>query len=234
MSYRYNRQEIEAAVDDEEWELRIASAADWEKEEWEHREKPRRQLIAERATGDEKLAAISDYLELLLPTEKLGALLPLIKHEAPDLFWPAFSAHWINCDYTWDWRNRLLTTLHRIGRCLPSHYAKLCKDCAEFYHSLPDHITVCRGAGSARIRGLSWTTNRLRALHFAYGQRFDRNVNPVVATGVIEKSDVLFATNQRNEYEILGEPRIIKVEKFRLEELERAALEQAAFLSLDA
>ena len=48
---------------------------------------------------------------------------------------------------------------------------------------------------------------------------------------MIEKSDVLFATNQRNEYEIIGQPRIIKVKKFRLEELEQAALEQAAFLS---
>ena len=57
------------------------------------------------------------------------------------------------------------------------------------------------------------------AWHFARGHRDIRVPDPVVATGTINKSNILWATDCRNECEILGEPRDIKVEDFRLEQL---------------
>jgi hypothetical protein len=57
------------------------------------------------------------------------------------------------------------------------------------------------------------------AWHFARGHRGIRVPDPVVATGTINKSNILWATDCRNEHEILGEPRDIKVEDFQLEHL---------------
>jgi hypothetical protein len=57
------------------------------------------------------------------------------------------------------------------------------------------------------------------ARRFARGHRRITVPDPVIATGTINKSDIFWATNCRNEYEILGEPRDIKVEGFQLEQL---------------
>ena len=183
-----------------------------------HAEKRRRRLAAQCATGASKVAAIRDYLDLLAPHRRIAALLALIKSEPAAVFWPAFIDNWPDCDKG-STNRLLLKVLRRAGPCPASYYRKYDLDRGKFFRSLPDEIVVYRGASRARIAGLSWTTNPIVAWHFARGHRDIRVPDPVVATGTINKSNILWATDCRNECEILGEPRDIKVEDFRLEQL---------------
>lgn len=184
-----------------------------------HAEKRRRRMPVQSATGVSKVAAIQDYLDLLAPHNRIAALLAFIKSAPAAVFWPAFIANWPDCDKG-STNRLLLKVLRRVGPCPPSYYRKYDHhDRGEFFRSLPASITVYRGASRARIAGLSWTTNPVVAWRFARGHRGIRAPDPVVATGTISKSDILWATDCRNECEILGEPRDIKVEDFRLEQL---------------
>jgi hypothetical protein len=184
-----------------------------------HAEKRPRRLAAQCATGASKVAAIRDYLDLLAPHNRIAALLALIKSEPAAVFWPAFISNWTDCDKG-STNRLLLKVLRRAGPCHPSYYRKYdLHDRGKFFRSLPDPISVYRGASRERIAGLSWTTSPIVAWRFARGHRGIRVPDPVIATGTISKSDVLWATDCRNEREILGEPRDIKVEDFRLEQL---------------
>lgn len=183
-----------------------------------HAEKQRRRMAAQCATGASKVAAIGAYLNLLAPHRRIAALLSLIKSEPAAVFWPAFIDNWSDCDKG-STNQLLLSVLWRVGPCPPSYYQKYDWDRGEFFRSLPDEVTVYRGASRERIAGLSWTTNPVVAWLFARGPRGSRVPDPVVATGTVDKANILWATDRRNEREILGEPRDIKVEDlFQLEQ----------------
>lgn len=183
----------------------------------QHAEKLRARLAAQRATGGSKVAAIRDYLDLLAPHNRIAPLLALIKSEPAAVFWPAFIDNWPYCDKG-STNRLLLKTLQRLGPC-PASYRKYDSDRGEFFRSLPASITVYRGASRARIAGLSWTTDPIVAWRFCRGHRRITVPDPVIATGTISKSDIFWATDCRDEREILGEPRDIKVEDFQLEQL---------------
>lgn len=181
-----------------------------------HAEKQRRRLAAQCAIGASKVAAIKDYVSLLAPHRRIAALLALIKSEPPEVFWPAFIDNWPDCDKGSTYPP-LLSVLRRVGPAPASIYQDDW-DKGDFFRSLPDEVTVYRGASRKRIAGLSWTTDERVAWRFARGHRRVPVLDPVVATGVISKSDIWWATNQRSEREILGEPRDIKVEDFPLQQ----------------
>ena len=173
-------------------------------------EKQWRRLVAQGTTGADKVAAIKSYLDLLAPHRRIAALLALIQSEPPDVFWPAFIDNWTDCDK--GSTNRLLPkALQRVGPC-PASYYQNDGDKGAFFESLRDEIVVYRGAARERIAGLSWTSNPKVAWRFASGHRGIRPHDPVVATGTIAKSDIWWATDRRNEKEILGEPRDIEIE----------------------
>lgn len=78
--------------------------------------------------------------------------------------------------------------------------------CREWFDSLPDIITVYRGCERDRVNALSWTTEKHVAERFALGGRGANLEDPVIATTTVKKSEVFFASNQRNEFEIVHDP----------------------------
>lgn len=69
----------------------------------------------------------------------------------------------------------------------------------DFFSTLPDLITVYRGHHHDNVNGMSWTTDRKQAEWFA--ARYSKAGDVVERT--VSKSDVLFATNERNEHEVV-------------------------------
>ena len=176
-------------------------------------EKRRHRQRALRTTGARKVAAIGNYMLRLEPHERIAALLPLIEHEPAAIFWPAFIGAWSMCAATWEWNEKLVAALRRVGRC--TCYREQTEDQGAFFDSLPEHFTVYRGGSRVRIDGaISWTTDVHVAEGFARGHGGIRVPDPVVATGTIAKSAVFLATNDRSESEVLGLPHIIKIDTF--------------------
>ena len=171
-------------------------------------EKRRLLKLAQCARGMKKIEAVHEYMALLDSPERLPDLLPLIENEPAKAFWLVFMEWWAVCDGTWPWNARLVEILHRVGPC--DQYLHEW-DKGAFFDSLPDHLTVYRGANRRRIRGaLSWTTDLETAYRFALGRGVVVH-DPVIATGVIDKAAIFFATNTCSEKEILALPRIIHV-----------------------
>jgi hypothetical protein len=80
----------------------------------------------------------------------------------------------------------------------------------EIFDALPDEITVFRGCSRSRVRGVAWTTDRRVAEGFAHGHRFIRVPDPVVASAIIPKEHIFFWTDERNEKEVVLEPRRLR------------------------
>jgi hypothetical protein len=177
-----------------------------------YRAAEKRRLLkrARRATGEKKIKAVGDYVSLLGSHERIAALLPLIEHEPAEVFWPVFLEWWPMCDCAWDWNAWLVKILRRVGPCRDLDY--MYADGGEFFCDLPGTITVYRGASRSRIKGaISWTTDIAVARNFARGHRGIAVPDPVVAIGVIDKSKIFLATDDRRESEILAPPRITKI-----------------------
>lgn len=69
---------------------------------------------------------------------------------------------------------------------------------------LPQALQVYRGGNRNRAhRGLSFTTDRSVAESFAVGHRGIQNMNPTVVSAVVERSEVCFVCNDRNESEVV-------------------------------
>jgi hypothetical protein len=79
-------------------------------------------------------------------------------------------------------------------------------DEAAWFAALPSVLMIYRGCGVDRMLGASWTLDRATAVGFARGHRGIRVRDPVLATARISKRAVLFATNDREEFEVLGIP----------------------------
>jgi hypothetical protein len=114
---------------------------------------------------------ITSYLLLFGSHERSIALWDATASEPPDVFWPVFLNNWNICDGLWPMRKIMLSTLRQrkaelspIGFMDPADRA--------FYDALPDRVTVFRGCGRRRVRGLPWATDRERAAFFARGGRF--------------------------------------------------------------
>jgi len=73
----------------------------------------------------------------------------------------------------------------------------------EWWASLPNTLTIYRGCSRERIGGLSWTLDRKVAEQFARGHRNKKVEDPVIAETKVEKRWVWFATNAREEQEIV-------------------------------
>jgi len=85
------------------------------------------------------------------------------------------------------------------------------------FEELPDEITVYRGwsetnvkAGMTKRMGLAWTTDRKIAEWFA--KRW-KHTDAKLAIGKVRKSDVYMYTNERNEREVVINPRKVKNKK---------------------
>src|SRR6266516_4045038 len=84
--------------------------------------------------------------------------------------------------------------------------AILSEDEQKILDALPDQVRVYRGCSRDRIMSASWTTERTVAENFARGHRFIPVPDPVIATGMIAKSDIFMTYNRRKEDEVLLDP----------------------------
>ena len=157
---------------------------------------------------------IGYYLGLFGSYERSIPLYEATIDESPEVFWSVVLENWCDCDGLWPLRRILLDTLRR-RRAQRSPIEFQNTSDRRFYDELPDVVTVYRGCGRRRIRGLPWTTNRAVANYFAGGGRFTAPPDPVIASAVIAKADIFFVSAERAESEVILDPYSIK--RLRLE-----------------
>ena len=148
---------------------------------------------------------IDSYLTLHDSRERFVGIFEALCDAPPEIFWPVFMHWWPMCDGTRQNRQhvvRLLKRHHELQRARPFMSA----EDGQFFDSLSYPLTVHRGCGKSYVRSVTWTTDRDRAEFFARGGRFPTPRNPVVATAIIDESAVFFATNCRNEAEVVLDP----------------------------
>lgn len=135
--------------------------------------------------------------------ERLVTMLATMGKAGPvprEIFWPVFYDCWSRCDDTWHMQDYLIRALrHHAPAILPEDEQKV-------FDALPDQVRVYRGCSRTRIMSASWTTERTMAENFARGHRFIPVPDPVIATGMIAKSDIFLTNNQRKEDEVLLDP----------------------------
>ena len=101
-----------------------------------------------------------------------------------------FIEQWSGCDDTWEYRSHVRELLREIRPPLPDW-------CQE------TELTVFRGCSKGREDGLSRTTSHDIASEFASGHRGIPVENPIVLQRTIQLTEVLFATNDREEFEVI-------------------------------
>jgi hypothetical protein len=112
------------------------------------------------------------------------------------------------CDAPWLWRSVIADILRRS--CAAVRLADvLSPDARSFYASLPDLISIYRGCERGRERGLHWTTDKAVAGKFAEGRRWT-NRQPTLAQAQIPKQYVLAVFTDREEHEIVVDPRRLR------------------------
>jgi hypothetical protein len=112
------------------------------------------------------------------------------------------------CDAPWPWRSQIADILRQS--CAEISLADaLAPDARGFYDSLPDLISVYRGCERCRERGLHWTTDKAVAEQFAKGRRCV-NKEPTLAQAQIPKRHVFAVFVDRQEHEIVLDPRHLK------------------------
>jgi hypothetical protein len=148
---------------------------------------------------------ISRYLLLFGSHERAIPLWEETDDEPADVFWPVFLENWCVCDGLWPMRKLLLPTLRRrFAQLSPIPFMK--PGDRQFYEALPDRVTVFRGCGRRRVRGLPWTTDLTVAEKFARGGRFPPPPDPVIARAEIDKADIFFVSGGRKESELILDP----------------------------
>lgn len=86
------------------------------------------------------------------------------------------------------------------------------------FKKLPETVTVYRGCSVNKVSGISWTTDKEKAKWFAMRYNFQNKSGPLdkeccVVEGQIAKSDVLAVILQRQESEIICDPKNVKRKK---------------------
>jgi hypothetical protein len=126
------------------------------------------------------------------------AMVRLLVGRAPEVFWPALRDVWPACDDTWKWKNFLLDLM--LSQKIRPNLERIKK--------WP--VRIHRGCTRARIRGLSWTIDRAVAEKFARGYLGIPVPDPVIAVAVVEREAVFVALHERNEGEVLIDPRRLR------------------------
>jgi hypothetical protein len=150
----------------------------------------------------------SDRLFMVPSHERVWECLTLMdEYPEPDACWSIMAVGWSACDCVSLEANReLLRALKRHRHV--SFVPFLGLESQEWWQSIPDNkpLRCYRGCAREKRYGLSWTLERSVAEDFARGHRGIPVPDPVIFTTLVRKRDVLFATNDRNEKEVLLDP----------------------------
>jgi len=133
--------------------------------------------------------------------DRLQLILTLTEGRPAIEFMELFAAGWCSCDDNW----RLMPEIrHRLQAAKEIDFRQfLIQEDRQWFDGLPDRLKVYRGCERGREHGLSWTVDPDVAQSFARGHRGVTNAELRVVACEIDKRDVLFATNERLEFELL-------------------------------
>jgi hypothetical protein len=130
--------------------------------------------------------------------------------EDPNIIWPLVRSVWIdseNIHQNFDrWRD--------IWENGPPRRSIKCMEATERHalNALPKEFKVYRGVAHVEAsRGMSWTTNREKALWFARRFEADKNRTPLLITANVHRSDVIAYYLGRGENEIVIMPEHVEI-----------------------
>ena len=160
----------------------------------------------------EQLADISELMLYVDKPYRIEALHALYTEVEPVNFWTMFHQHWnsvenpsdfmphINDMFEYDdygFNYDMLQDESRLNTLEPEDKA--------FYLSLPDEFAVFRGCHSFNEQGFSWTTDKEVAERFALRMAIDKEY--ILLQGMVRKTDVICAYDNRHEKEIVVLPK---------------------------
>ena len=160
----------------------------------------------------EQLADISELMLYVDKPYRIEALHALHYEVEPVNFWTMFHQHWNSVENPSDFTDMLhsmfeyddygfnfdmLQDESRLNTLEPEDKA--------FYLSLPDEFAVFRGCHSFNEQGFSWTTDKEVAERFALRMAIDKEY--ILLQGMVRKTDVICAYDNRSEKEILVLPK---------------------------
>ena len=157
---------------------------------------------------DDNVDKILDYLfgSGINSDARLGAILDCLRRKGSLIFWPVFLDTWSSCDDTRREECRLLGYLRRHHKFV--HFREVLDELAQdFFDKIPDLATIYRGCSRDRKHGLSWTTDAKVAARYARGHRRIPVPDAAVFEAQVRKSSILAVICEREESEILVEPR---------------------------
>lgn len=136
-----------------------------------------------------------------------------IEHFDDATYWSLLAHVWMNMEFPWGDRKRLLT-MFRSPR--PQRDKLMEKSEHQALARLPEPFPVYRGFLRRRANGLSWTTDRKKAIWFA--RRFAKVGigNPRLLSGIAMKKDVLAYFIRREESEVVIDPEEVKKRKVQM------------------
>jgi hypothetical protein len=142
--------------------------------------------------------------------QRLPGLINALYDAPAAVFWPVLLHNWTMCDDTSRCLPDLLVLI-RAHVAAGEHPAKYWDaEAFGFREALSAAVTVYRGCSRSRVDGISWTIDRSVADNFARGHRFIPVPDPVIATGTIARDLILAVFIERNEKELLIDPRDLK------------------------
>jgi hypothetical protein len=136
----------------------------------------------------------------------------LFEHEIEDpaIVWPLISSVWIDSENIYQ-NFRRWKDIWEVP--VPRRTVKI-MDMEEraALNALPATITVYRGvAHESSVGGMSWTTDRDKAVWFARRFAADERRKPMLATATVRRKDVIAHFLGRNEFEIVVLPEDVTV-----------------------
>jgi hypothetical protein len=182
--------------------------------EFEREIEVRRADALEAKNTAEFIDAANSYLDLADSFSRPAWMLDLFAWRgaagAPGEFWPVFLANWSMCDGVADLKEDLLDQLYEVTGQEPALTYQEAVD-REFFAGLPKSVTVYRGCSRVHAEGISWTRNRKTAEFFARPHRVPVT-DPVIVTARVRKERIFAVLTDRQESEVLCDPRIIRIE----------------------
>lgn len=154
--------------------------------------------------------AVSRYSMMLSSDRRLSGLIEALCDAPAAVFWRVLLEEWDVCDNTHACLPELLMLIRHhidVGDNPSAHWPA---EAHTFLRTLLPVVTVYRGCSRQRVNGISWTLDRSVAETFARGHRGIAVPDPVIVTGTIARDRILAVFTERNEREVLLDPRDLK------------------------